>query len=69
MGLQPLEIVFLLQRGDRHYASESDVYRRQILTHNDGPRAERVKVVTKCYVYWPWQDMIDDYYVLLPIFR
>ena len=30
------------QCGDRLYASESDVYRRQILTSKDGPRAERV---------------------------
>ena len=30
------------QCGDRLYASESDVYRRQILTYKDGPRAERV---------------------------
>ena len=28
---------------DRLYMSESDVYRRQILTYKDGPRAERVK--------------------------
>ena len=25
------------------YTSESDVYRRQILTYKDGPRAERVE--------------------------
>ena len=27
---------------DRLYTSESDVYRRQILTYKDGPRAKRV---------------------------
>ena len=40
MGVQPLEII---QCEDRHYTSESDVHRRQILTYNHGPRAERVK--------------------------
>ena len=42
MGLQPLYIFKLFQRGDRLYTSESDVYRRQILTYKDGPRAARV---------------------------
>ena len=32
------------QRGDRLYTSESDVCRRQILTYNDGPRTERIKI-------------------------
>ena len=27
MGLRPLEICLLLQRGGRHWSSESDVYR------------------------------------------
>ena len=31
------------QRGDRLKTSESDVYRRHILTPEDGPSAERVK--------------------------
>ena len=43
MGLWPLEIFQLFPRGDRLYTSESDVYRRQILTYEDGPRAQRVK--------------------------
>ena len=43
MGLRPLEIFLLLQRGDRLWSSESDVYRRQILTTKVGPRAARVK--------------------------
>ena len=42
MGLRPLEIFYFFQRGDRLYTSESDVYRRQIMTYKDGPRAERV---------------------------
>ena len=46
MGLRPLEICLLLQRGDRLYTSESDVYRRQNLTYKDGPRAERVSQLT-----------------------
>ena len=44
MCLRSLEIFEFFQRGDRLYASESDVYRRQILTHKDGPRAGRVKL-------------------------
>ena len=34
----------LFQYGDRFYSSESDVYRRQILTYKDRPRAERVNM-------------------------
>ena len=36
--------------GDRLYTSESDVYRRQILTYRDRPRAERVKKVYSRYL-------------------
>ena len=51
IGLWPLEIFQFFQFGDRLYTSESDVYRRQILTYNkhqiltykDDPCAERVK--------------------------
>ena len=32
------------QCGDRLYTSESDVYRRQILTYEGGPRTEKIKV-------------------------
>ena len=32
------------QRGDRLYTSESDVYRRQILTYKDGPRGGRIEI-------------------------
>ena len=35
MGLEPLEIFKFLQRGDRLYTSESDVYKRQIPTYKD----------------------------------
>ena len=38
MGLPPLEIFSFFQRGDGLHTSESDVYRRQILTYIDGPR-------------------------------
>ena len=48
MGLRPLEIFKFFQRGDRLYTSESDVYRRQILTYKDGPHTERV---TKDYMF------------------
>ena len=37
-------IFLLLQRGDRFYTSESDVYRRQILTYKVDPRAVRVNL-------------------------
>ena len=30
--------------GDRHYTSESDVYRRQILTYKAGPRYVSVQI-------------------------
>ena len=43
MGLRPLQIFQFLQRGDRLYTSESDVYRRQILTTKVDPRAVRVE--------------------------
>ena len=42
MDLRPLEIFHFFQCGDRLYTSESDVYRRQILTYKDGPRNEGV---------------------------
>ena len=41
--LRPLEICLLLQCGERLKTSESDVYRRQILTTKVAPRAVRVK--------------------------
>ena len=40
MSPRPLEIFSIFQRGDRLYTSESDVYRRQILTYKDDPLAE-----------------------------
>ena len=43
MGLRPFNSFLFSQCGDRLYKSESDVYRRQILTSKDGPRAEKVK--------------------------
>ena len=36
--------VYPFQRGDRLYTSESDVYRRHIVTYKDGPRTERSKI-------------------------
>ena len=36
MGLRSL--LYIAQWGDRLYTSESDVYRRQIVTYKDGPR-------------------------------
>ena len=59
MGVRPLYIFVLLQRGDRQNltyvvlqrgyrlkSSESDVYRRQILTTTVGSRAVRVKALS-----------------------
>ena len=43
MGLRPLVIFLFLQCGDQLQSSESDVYRRQILTTKVDPRAVRVK--------------------------
>ena len=40
MGLRPLFFLFFPWE-DRLYTSGSDVYRRQILTYNDDPRAEK----------------------------
>ena len=47
MGLRSLEIVLLLQRGDRFYTLEFDVYRREIPTTKVNPRAVRVKAQFK----------------------
>ena len=46
MGLRPLEIFLLLQRGDRLYTSESDVCRRLILKYKNGPGTVRVETPT-----------------------
>ena len=43
MGLRPFKICQFFQFGDRLYTSESDVYRRHILTYKDGFRAGRVE--------------------------
>ena len=44
ISLRPLQIhvLSLFKREDRLYTSQSDVYRRQILTYKVGPRAVRV---------------------------
>ena len=60
MGLRPLEIILLLQCGDRLSTSESDAYIRQILTYIDDPRTGRIKIFIKvidpieylCYELW-----------------
>ena len=43
MSLLPVEIFLILECGDRLKTSESDVYRRQILTTKVDPRAVKVK--------------------------
>ena len=45
MGLRPVEIFLLLQCEDRLKSSESEVYRRQILTTKVYPRTVRVRHV------------------------
>ena len=42
MGRRSLQLFILLQCGDRLWSSESDVYRRQILTTKVDPRALRI---------------------------
>ena len=45
--------LFLVRVGHRIYTSESDVYRRLILTSKDGPRGERVNIlVCKPHVFF-----------------
>ena len=44
MGLRSLHIFYFFQCEDRLLTSQSDVYRRHILTSEDGPRAERVNI-------------------------
>ena len=63
MGLQPLQIFLIFQRGDRLYTSEFDVCRRQIVTYINGPRAERVKALTTTIVvfnlfYFPMKPLL-----------
>ena len=52
MDLRPLEIILFFQRGSHLYTSESDVYRRQIPTYKDGPRAVRVKNTLKTMILY-----------------
>ena len=44
-SIRPLEIILILQSGDRFQTSESDVYRRQIMTSEVDPRAVRVSFI------------------------
>ena len=46
MGIRSLEICLFLQWGDRLYTSESDVYRRQILSSKVDHGVVRVKAQT-----------------------
>ena len=43
-GSTAIKNILILSVRNRLYTSESHVYKRQILTYKDGPRAERVKV-------------------------
>ena len=48
MGPRPLFLFLFFECGDRFYTSESDVYRRKIVTYKDGPRTEWVNPVRGC---------------------
>ena len=45
MGQWLLWILQYFQCRDRPYTSDSDVYKRQILTFEDGPRAVGIKII------------------------
>ena len=45
MGLLSLKIFYFFECGDCLNTSDSDVHRRQILTYENGPRAEMVNMV------------------------
>ena len=47
MGLRSLEIFYFFQCRRRLYTSESDVCRRQILTHKDGRHTEKVIIASR----------------------
>ena len=59
MGLRPLYIFAFFQRGDRLYAAESDIYRRQILRYKDPPPG--LKGLTSVVVPWvpAWTVRMD----------
>ena len=59
MGLWPVEICLLLLCGDRLQSSESDVYRRQVLTTKVNSRAVRINP-TCLHVY----SITDNKHVL-----
>ena len=52
MGLRQLVIFLFLQYRDRLESSESDVYRRQILTTKDYSRTIRAN--TRHHSHWEW---------------
>ena len=68
MGLRSLEMLLFFQCGDRFYTSESDVYRRQILTYKDGPCTERLLDVFIIHIHIPKDEINrashENYYIL-----
>ena len=52
-----INTINLFQCWDRFYKSESDIYRRQILTHKDGSRTERVSQIIQS-VYFSYQEFL-----------
>ena len=61
-SLKPNNMSFLciFQCGDRLYTSESDFYRRQIMTSKDGPRTERVTPCITRPRYISFQESLNQ---------
>ena len=59
MGLRPLEIFSFFQCGDRLYTSESDVYRRQILTYKDVPALKELRATSVQTVLFPMNKNLE----------
>ena len=57
MSLRPLEKVLFLQCEDHLKSSESDVYRRQILTTKVNPRTVRFKGLTNDHKFYQDQKI------------
>ena len=77
MGLRPLEI-YQLNTGTVSSTSDSDVYRRQILTYKDGLRqiltykdGLRAEMVNDYWIPFnhTWNDVFSQYYLLHDVWR
>ena len=52
MGLRPLYMFAVFHCEDRLYTSQSDVYRRQIMTCKDNPCIERIMTRVRDVAQW-----------------